>query len=214
MEKTNVVGAFSEEHAAKLAGLSMGQLRAWHRTQFFVPSIDHGGSSLPFGRIYSFRDVVSLRVLGQLRNTLKVPMQHLRKVAEELSRFGNDKWTATTLYVLGKRVVFNDPQTKLRREVVSGQRVLDIPLRVAIADTRHAILNLNRREAAERGEVVRHRFVQQNEPVFAGTRIPLSAVVSYLEAGCDDATILGEYPDLTAADIEAARRTQNGLNAA
>jgi uncharacterized protein (DUF433 family) len=42
--------------------------------------------------------------------------------------------------------------------------------------------------------------------VFAGTRIPVATVQRYLEAGYDTAAILREYPSLTSADVEAARR--------
>jgi len=132
-------------------------------------------------------------------------MQHLRKVAAELAHLGDEKWTATTLFVLGKRVVFDDPRDNKRREVVSGQRVLDVPLRVAIADTKRAIKELNHRGHEEYGHVLSGRFVQNNQPVFEGTRIPVASVKRYLESGYGISEILEEFPDLTAEDIEAAR---------
>lgn len=205
MADSNVIGAFSEDDAARLTGLSLSQLRQWDRSAFLRPSYAPENRNLPYSRVYSFRDIVSLRVLGQLRNTHRVPMQHLRKVSQELADFGDDKWTATTLYVLGKRVVFTDPRTNERKEVVSGQRVLDIPLRVAISDTRHAIQTLNARGEDDAGKIVHARFVMQNEPVFNKTRIPVAAVKRYLEAGYSPDVIIKEFPQLTQADIEAAR---------
>jgi uncharacterized protein (DUF433 family) len=206
MEENNVVGAFSEQDAARLTGLSIGQLQLWDRSGFLQSSFAPENRRLPYSRVYSFRDIVSLRVLGQLRNIYKVPMQHLRKVSQTLAHYGDAKWTATTLYVLGKRVVFTDPRTNERKEVVSGQRVFDIPLRVAISDTRKAIQSLNSRSDKETGHIVQAKFVLQNEPVFDKTRIPVAAVKRYLEAGYSPQAIIREFPSLTAEDVSAAAK--------
>lgn len=204
-ESDNVIGAFSEEHAEKLTGISRHQLRRWDRSGFLVPSYGWEDRRDAFSRIYSFRDLVSLRVLNDLRNEKKVPLQHLRKVSEKLAHLGDQKWTSTTLYVLGKRVVFEDPRTSLREEVVSGQRVFDIPLRVVISSTRQAVRDLNIRGADKVGKIVQAKFVMHNEPVLAGTRIAVGAIQRFLAAGYSASDIIGEYPDLMPADIEAAR---------
>lgn len=205
MTGENVIGAFSEEHAQRLSGVSRHQLRRWDRIGFLRPSYGWENRRSPYSRIYSFRDIVSLRVLNDLRNNKGVSLQHLREVSDALAHLGDDKWTATTLYVLGRHVVFVDPRTQHREEVVSGQQVFDIPLRVVIADTRKAIQELNRRGSGEIGHIVRGRFVMQNEPVFARTRIPVATVRRYLKAGYSDEKIIREYPELTVADIAAAR---------
>src|SRR4051794_25525186 len=107
MRGSEVVGAFGEDAAARLSGLSVNQLRTWDRTGFFTPSYAESNRRLPYSRIYSFRDLVSLRVLGRLRNEFEVPLQHLRKVSEKLAALGDERWTGCTLYVLGRRVVFD-----------------------------------------------------------------------------------------------------------
>jgi uncharacterized protein (DUF433 family) len=214
VNQENVIGAFSETDAAKLSGLSVGQLRSWDRKGFVLPSYAETNRGLPYSRVYSFRDIVSLRVLGQLRNEHKVPLQHLRQVSDTLAHLGDVRWTTTTLYVLGKRVVFNDPRTDERVEVVSGQRVFDIPLRVAISDTRKAIATLNDRSETTRGKVVHGKFTLQNEPVFEGTRIPVATVRRYLDAGYSPNDIIEEFPDLTPVDIETARSFEGGQSAA
>lgn len=203
MGESETVGAFSEEQAERLSGVSINQLRRWDKDGFFSPSFGVSQKGVPYGRIYSFRDLVSLRVLNDLRNDKRIPLQHLREVSEKLSHLGDVKWTATTLYVLGKRVVFTDPRTNRREEIVSGQRVFDIPLRVVIANTRKAVLDLNNRDDRV-GQVVRGRFVAQNEPVLAGTRISVNAIKEFARAGYSAQQIIREYPDLTEADIAAA----------
>jgi uncharacterized protein (DUF433 family) len=214
VSQDNLMGAFSEADAARLSGLTVGQLRSWDRKGFFQPSYAESDRRLPYSRIYSFRDIVALRVLGQLRKVHKVPLQHLRKVSERLAHLGDAKWTATTLYVLGNRVVFTNPRSDRREEVVSGQRVFDIPLWVVISDTKNAIANLNQRSKSEVGRVVHGKFTLQNEPVFEGTRIPVSAVQRYLESGFSPEAIIREYPDLTFSDIETARSHAKGQSAA
>ena len=201
-EADNIVGAFSEEQAARLSGVSLNQLRRWDADEFFCPSFSDA-KGVPFGRIYSFRDIVSLRVLNDLRNKKKISLSHLREVSRELSHLGDEKWTATTLYVLGRRVVFDDPRTNLRQEVVSGQRVFDIPLRVVISSTRRAVQELNDR-SDRIGQVIRARFIAQNEPVIAGTRVSVTAIREFAEDGYSVARIIKEYPVLTEADVAAA----------
>ena len=202
MRDRTTIGAFSEEQAARLSGVSVNQLWRWDRQGFFRPS--YGDlSGVAYGRIYSFRDLVSLRVLNDLRNAKRIPLKHLQDVSAKLDHLGDAKWTATTLYVLGKRVVFVDPRTSLRQEVVSEQRVFDIPLRVVIASTRKAVLDLSNRQR-QIGQITRARFVAQNEAVVAGTRISVASVKNFAQAGFTAQRIISEYPILTEADVTAA----------
>jgi uncharacterized protein (DUF433 family) len=164
-----------------------------------------GRCHLEFRLCGSFRDIVSLRVLASLRLDHRVSVQNLRKVSQRLAHLGEERWTATTLYVLGRRVVFDDPTTLARQEVVSGQRVFDIPLKVAIRSARDAIRDLNAREARTIGHVVSERFVMNNRPVFEGTRIPVAAVTAYLERGTPVPDILREFPELREGDVDEAR---------
>jgi DNA-binding transcriptional MerR regulator len=116
MESDNVIGAFSEEQASRISGVSLYQLRRWDRDGFFEPSFGSARPHTPFGRIYSFRDLVSLQVLSDLRNTKRIPLAHLKEVSRKLSHLGDRRWIATTLWVLGKRVVFDDPRSGERRD--------------------------------------------------------------------------------------------------
>ena len=213
MENDNVIGAFSEEHAARISGVSIYQLKQWDKEGFFPAAFSAGRQHVPFGRLYSFRDLVSLQVLNNLRNDNKIPLSHLREVSAKLSHLGDRKWSGTTLYILGKRVVLEDPATRNREDVVSGQKVLNIPLRVVIKNTRDRIKELNNRSSAA-GEFKKGRFVAHNELVFSGTRIPVSIVIEYYEAGFTSAGIIREFPDLTETDIKAAIRMREERKAA
>jgi uncharacterized protein (DUF433 family) len=212
MAEDNAIGAFSEEHASRISGVSPSQLRNWDRLGFFVPSFAAADRHSAYSRVYSFRDLVALRVLHQLRNDHRVSLQHLREVARQLSDLGDD-WASRTLWVLNKRVVFNDPRTLKKREVVSGQYIIDIPLKVAVEGTRRAIADINQRED-QVGHVVRDRFISHYEPVLAGTRIPVAAIKRYAEAGFTVEQIIKEYPDLTIDDVRVALKYEDGNVAA
>jgi uncharacterized protein (DUF433 family) len=203
MSDENVLGAFSEAQVERLTGVTVSQLRSWDRTGFFQAAYKSPEVRV-FSRVYSFKDLVSLRVLNQLRNVYGVSMPELRKTASRLAHLGDGVWTETTLYVHRRKVVFEEPETYKRREVTSNQYVADIPLKVAISDTREAIASMNERSPSEIGRIVRNRYVQQNKPVIAGTRIPVTAILSFNRAGYSADDIIKQYPGISIEDVEAA----------
>jgi uncharacterized protein (DUF433 family) len=202
--ESNVVATFTEDQASKLTGISFRQLRYWDRTGFFVPSIAYDDRKQPYSRLYSFRDLVCLKILNALRNEAQVSLPHLREVKEKLAHLGEDLWARTVLYVLKRRVVFHSQDSDVLEEVVSGQAVLQIPLKVVSGTMRGAVQELRRRDTADRGRIERHRNVVRNQAVIAGTRIPVRSIKAFAEAGYSIKQIQTEYPTLTAEDIEAA----------
>ncbi len=210
----NVISAFSEDHTEALTGVSKNQLRYWDRTDFFKPSLASDNRRLAYSRVYSFKDILSLRVLNVLRNQYNVPLQHLREVATKLSKLSDRKWTATELFVLNKRVVFVEPDTDQYREIVSNQYVIGLPLKVVLSDTRRDVESLNDRGSNKVGKFERARYVNHNALVIAGTRIPVATIKQFGEDGYSIDEILAEYPTLTRADVEAALRFEEGRTAA
>lgn len=205
MLNDNVIGAFSEEQVECLTGVTRSQLRRWHRTGFLRAAFAVEGSHAPFSHIYSFKDLVTLRVLNKLRNVHGVSMPELKKTADKLGHLGDDRWTATTLYVFRRKVVFDDPETLTKREVTTNQYVADIPLEVVISDTKSDVAELNaNRDEGERGQVIKTKFVNRSAAVIAGTRIPVRVIREFADAGYSVEQIMKEYPTLTAEDVEAA----------
>src|SRR4030081_2296359 len=135
----SIISAFSEEDVEHLTGITVRQLRYWDATRFFVPSLADENRRQTYRRVYTFRDLVCLKVLNTIRNESKVPLQHLREVKEKLQHLGEDLWTRTTLYLLNRRVVFLNPETDRPEEVVSGQGILQIPLKVVRSDMERAV---------------------------------------------------------------------------
>src|SRR6056297_267211 len=141
----NSVSAFSEQQVSRLTGLTVGQLRSWNRSGFIQPEyLDEDVRS--FSRIYSFKDLLRLRILNQLRNVYRVPMQELRRVSKELEHLGDDKWTSQKLWVLNRRVVFEEPESSKKREIASKQYIAEIPLSVVTSDARSDIGKMNQRD--------------------------------------------------------------------
>lgn len=201
-----IVSAFSEDQVQRLTGISKRQLRYWDRTGFFTPSLAEENRRIAFSRIYSFADVVSLRVLNVLRNQYGVSLQHLRKAAKELPQMSEEKWGSTELFVLNRRVVFVEPETAQYREIVNKQYVIGIPLRVIVSDTKRDIETMRERKGDIEGAIVRSRNVCHNAWVIAGTRIRVESIKEFAKEGYTVQQIQEEYPALTEIDIETALR--------
>ena len=207
-----VLGAFSEEQVSTLTGLSRAQLRAWNRKGFIRPEFKiAGGGTRPYTYIYSFKDLLKLRVLNQLRNVHNVPIRELERVERELGRMGDEKWTSQRLWVANRKVVFEEPESHRKREIASKQFVAEIALEVVTSDSRKDIAKLNRRSPQERGTIVKRRYLHSSDPVFKGTRIPVAAVSGYLDAGIGAREIVRRLTDLTLADVRAAQRSREAV---
>jgi uncharacterized protein (DUF433 family) len=197
-----IIAAFDEDYTVRLTGVSKSQLRYWGRTDFFSPTYSDGRGA--FSRVYSFSDIVSLKVLNTLRNQFGVSLPHLRDVKEKLASVGVECWTGAKLYVLNKRVIWQEAGTDIPQEVASGQFIAPVSLDDVMAHTQHDISKLESRDKSSYGKIKKSRFVSHNAPVVAGTRIRVSAIQAFADAGYSAKDIVAEYPGLTEADIKAA----------
>lgn len=207
-----VIALFTVDQAARLTGVSRRQLGSWARDGFFAPSVSPASGG-PYTRLYSFKDLLSLKVLNQLRNDTRVSMEHLKEVKRDLAHLGEDLWVKSTLYLLGKKVVIErDDET--RHEAGSGQEVFQIPLKIIVGGMRERIREMNKRGIDEIGQIERNRGIVGNRPVIAGTRISVSSIKEFAEAGFSVEQIMKEYPSLDRKDVEAAIAFKDKRNAA
>jgi uncharacterized protein (DUF433 family) len=201
----NAISAFSEEDVERLIGITVRQLRYWDSTRFFRPSLADENRRVANSRVYTFRDVVCLKVLNTIRNELRVPLPRLREAKDKLAHLGEDVWARVTLYILNRRVVVYNPETDRKEDVVSGQGVLQIPLHVVTGEMEKAVHALrSRRDAETVGKIAQHRGTAANKPVIAGTRIPVKSIKAFDQAGYSIDQIREQYPVLTEQDIRAA----------
>lgn len=202
---STVIAAFSEEHTERLTGITKSQLRYWDRTDFYSPTFGGEDWDSSIGRVYSFKDIVSLRVINVLRNQYKVSLPHLREVGEKLSAKFTDKWTGVRLFVSKKKkVAWDEPGTRKPQEIVSGQYVLAVEVDAIVSNIKKDIKSLNKRDDSDVGRIEKVRTVNHNDAVVAGTRIRVRAIRRFREAGYTPKQIVKEYPDLTERDVLAA----------
>ena len=199
-----VVSAFTEEQVERLTGISVSRLRYWDRTDFFTPSLAASNRRTSYGRIYNFSDVASLRVISVLVNQYSVPLSHLRQVVVSLGGMDNAAWARTTLYVLNRKVIFDDPDAGRQREIVSGQYLIGIKLNEILSDTKRDVESLSARSQDQQGRIVQSRTVAHNPPVISGTRVPVRSIKEFHDAGYTIEEIVNEYPSLTDGDVRAA----------
>ncbi|CAA7619380.1 DUF433 domain-containing protein [Magnetospirillum sp. UT-4] len=208
----NVIRAFTAEQVVRLTGLSKRQLAEWDRIGFFAPQYAVEDRRSHFSRIYSFKDVVGLRTISLLRGGYAVPLKHLKEVAAELSK-RMATWADVRLYVWNRQVCWDDPETGKPIGVTSGQYAL-LEISDIMTEMRQEAERLNRRDQSEIGKIERHRYVAHNAAVVAGTRIRVSTIMRFVEAGYTASAIVAEFPSLTEADVEGVIRQQKSGAAA
>jgi uncharacterized protein (DUF433 family) len=190
--------AFTRDQVIELTGLSSRQLRYWQDTGFFAPSYAPGSN------FYSFRDLVGLRTLAQLR-AKKVPLQALRKFGQWLSRKHEAPWSSLKFYVDGRDFYAGDPETGAH---VSGRTLGQIRMRFSMeriaAKMEQAARRSRVRSRESIGHVSRSRQVLRNAPVVAGTRIPTKLIWDMRQDGASVQQVLNAYPTLTRKDVAAA----------
>lgn len=198
-----LVKVFTDEQAARLAHISLDQIRYWDQTHFFEPSIAFENRRVAFSRIYSFDDVVALRVLGELRNVYDVPLQHLRSVRDKY-QMDQSAWAEEELYVHKKRVYFKNERGNFVNSDTDEETLPHIPIPKVNADVKAEAAQLRIRSTELTGHKTKARSVTRAAEVFEGTRIPIDMVKEYFDEGLTQADILKDYPTLTKQAIDAA----------
>jgi uncharacterized protein (DUF433 family) len=199
------IAFFSREEAARLTGLSTKRIGYWSLTEVLRPSAGRAGV---FGiPLYTFRDLVGLKVLAKLRREASLSLQSLRRIGEWLGENHSTPWASLRFYIVGKGVYFSGPDDDgLTALDPLGQTAHPILVDLAeIADqARSEIVEFRKRKPEQRGRIVRDRRIQANQPVLDGTRIPTAAVWAFHEKGFSNEQIIDEFPSLSLDDVRAA----------
>lgn len=195
--------AFSAWQVCRLTGITARQLSYWDSTDFFSPTYAEDSRRSPFARVYSFRDVVGLRALAQMRKRHRIPLQHLRQVGAYLTERYDEPWSRLTFYIVERRVFYEERQA-VRSADQRGQSVLPFAMRRVLGEVQRETDRMQARSSGDIGRITRNRYVAENRSVLAGTRVPTGAISNFHQAGYADDQILREYPRLTKDDIHAA----------
>lgn len=197
--------AFTQDAVAKIVGLSRRQLDYWDRTGVISPSV------APFegrghGRLYSFQDLIKLKVGAEMRRRHFRP-SGIRKTVQNLEQRGFDDPLLTVRFLVqpdGKEVLYVNPAAERplsARAVDQMAETMDLPLRDIRTGLEASVAEHMKRPV---GQIRTMRNVQGSAPVVAGTRIPVEKIVALAEDGWDEARILQAFPSLQAADVRAA----------
>lgn len=204
---TEPVIAFTVDVAARLTGLPEWQLRRLDGDDILHPSLAQKNRRRPYSRIYTFSDLVSLRVIAKLRKS-GVSRQQIRRAARLLQELPGATWDDTRFFVAGKQLYLSREEMVIATRPYGQQAMPEVlDLKVIREDMRRRVDRLKQRTTNQAGEIVTDRFIQGGEPVFAGTRIRVATIQSLVRAGRSDEEILHEYPRLVATDIAQARRS-------
>lgn len=202
-----VLLAFTLEHAACVTGLTESRIRYWDTTRVVQPSLVNEHSGGAYSRIYSFRDLVALRTVADLRQRFGVSLQKLRAVGDQLRAHSDSPWSEFRFYVSGKELFFRSPESPILLSALRpGQIALaqSLDLEAVVRDTQNRSEALVNRGGDQVGKIISNRYVFGNRPVIAGTRIPTVAIWDFHEDGYSVEEILEEYPRLTRTDVEKA----------
>ncbi len=124
---------FGARAVLALTGISYRQLDYWARTGLVGSSIRQAAGS-GSRRVYSFADLVALRVVGQLRDA-GVSVQTIRRAVRWLRSHSDQPLATLALTAQGKKVfALTDDPAKFVEATANGQVVLAISVQSA---TRH-----------------------------------------------------------------------------
>lgn len=142
---------FRGPQVCKIVGISYRQLDHWDRTGLLSPSlVPAKGSGTQ--RLYSYQDVVQLRVVKQLRDA-GVSLQRARKAVEFLRDSGGDL-TSASLVLGAKNSVLARDGDELLDVLGGGQGVFNVvALGGLFGDVDAAILQLSPDEEGHAGAV-------------------------------------------------------------
>jgi len=201
---------FTDDQVQRLTDLTQRQLRYWEKTGVFAPSV-HKIGPRPV-RLYTFTDVVGLRTIAKLRRDHSVSLEDVRRVSEWLAEHPAETWASLIFYVGGRRVFIKEPDTAaLLAMRPTGQYAFPFEMEPVVRTVAAKAYDLSERQADDIGHIYQKRSVMHNEPVIAGTRIPIVTIYAFHLAGYSPAAIIGEYPQLQEADVRAAIRESERL---
>jgi uncharacterized protein (DUF433 family) len=195
------IQAFTAERVHSLAGLSLRQLQYWDERGFLHPSLSarQGRGRM---RLYSFRDLVSLKVAAQLRSH-GISLQQIRKVDAHLRKLSyRAPLSELRFFIAGDQLFFEEAGTL--REGRRPEQVI-ASYAIPVGGIAHGLAGqIAKLHERPHGQVERRRGVLGGRPVIKGTRITVDSIQHLADQGADEAEILASYPDLTVEDIQAA----------
>jgi DNA-binding transcriptional MerR regulator len=109
----------------KIVGITYRQLDYWARTELVRPSVmDANGSGTQ--RLYSYRDLVELKVIKQMLDA-GISLQSARKAVESLRKF-DEELASVRIVIQGPNIVLAQSDQQVMDLLRGGQGVLSVVL--------------------------------------------------------------------------------------
>jgi uncharacterized protein (DUF433 family) len=188
---------FTIDIATKVGRVSKGQAATWAKSGFFVPSVLYSTARRPYAYLYSFADLLALRVIFVLRSQFQVPLSEAQIAAGYIRSTRDIPWSMMRVWIQHRRVFLSEQ---------GGSDVSIIELGPLAAEVTEEADKLWYRGPDDYGKVERKRNVMNGALVVKGTRIPVSTVVALVNGGWDIDRILQGYPTLHQEDIQGVMR--------
>jgi len=190
--------------AARVIEIEERRLRAWNDRGLVSPSLV---TQLGSRQIWTFslEDLVQGRVVKELEDR-EISVRYIRRVVEAVRSSTYPQPLASLVWgVAGHEIFVGYPDGGWVGDRRPSQNVFieTLDLDTIRGDARRAA---QERQPDHVGVVEARRGKLGSKDVFAGTRIPVAAVVEYIERGANDQRILQGFPDLRSEDIDYARQ--------
>ena len=149
MDSTEI--GFRGATACVAAGISYRQLDYWARTELVVPSIQSATGS-GSQRLYSFRDILVLKIVKRLLDT-GVSLQNIRQAVEHLRQRGVEDLERMTLMSDGASIYECNSADDIVDILQGGQGVFGIAISKVWSEVEGSLSSLQGEEANS-GELV------------------------------------------------------------
>lgn len=190
---------FGAKRVNRLTGVSVRQLGYWDATDFYRPSYEDGIPGHTSTRFYSFRDLVALRTIHQIRKRVSLP--RLRELGQHIKEAHDTPWASLRFYLAGDGIVWLDPRNQAAfSDRPHEQRAMLVSVEEVANDISERIRSAKRR-SEDVGKIVPKAH---KRGLIQGTAIPAAVVWDYHVEGYSTDRIIGQFPQLTPDDVAAA----------
>ena len=141
--------------AAGAVGISYRQLDYWDRTGLVQPSV-RGASGSGTQRLYSFRDILVLKLVKSLLDT-GVSLQQIRTAVDELRASGINELAGITLMSDGSRVYLCTTQDEVIDLLGRGQGVFGIAVGRVLREVEATLVNIHADSLSDLDELAHRR---------------------------------------------------------
>ncbi len=145
--------------AATACGISYRQLDYWDRTGLVQPTV-RGAAGSGSQRLYSFRDILVLKLVKRLLDT-GVSLQQIRVAVEQLRAAGINDMAAITLMSDGARVYLCTTQDEVMDLLSRGQGVFGIAVGRVLREVEASLVNIKENNVDDVDELAARRQVRK-----------------------------------------------------